>query len=283
MAKYTNAKVYSILGLKTQTGDGIRMGSQFAATEGMSAVQTGGPVVALDDGFDVIKYTPACAASREPFLWVGPGGARFTDESCNLNWVYGGNSVMRMQSVTYHVYDEARRKNWVESNGLQYNLSAVVPVGAKLPELDEQFKALEKKGSAFRANTLEELARITGMEPEVLKQTVARYNKACEDKYDLDFGKDPKWLHPVSTPPFYAMKLAPFMLGTLGGLRVDARLRAVDERDKPVPGLYATGRDAGGFYGDSYDYIIEGSTMAFAVFSGKVAAEDAAQYVKSAG
>ena len=46
-----------------------------------------------------------------------------------------------------------------------------------------------------------------------------------------------------------------------------------------IPGLYAVGLDAGGMYGDSYHLIFPGSTIGFAVNSGRIAAENALRYL----
>ena len=46
-----------------------------------------------------------------------------------------------------------------------------------------------------------------------------------------------------------------------------------------IAGLYAVGLDAAGMYGDSYDLIVPGSTLGFAVNSGRIAGENALRYV----
>jgi fumarate reductase flavoprotein subunit len=68
------------------------------------------------------------------------------------------------------------------------------------------------------------------------------------------------------------------MLGTLGGIRVNERLEAVNQDRKPIPGLYAAGYDAGGLYGDSYP-VTEGLTLGFAFNSGRIAGYSARDYL----
>ena len=48
-----------------------------------------------------------------------------------------------------------------------------------------------------------------------------------------------------------------------------------------IPGLYAGGTDACSIYGDTYVFILPGNTMGFALNSGRIAGENAAEYVKS--
>ena len=127
--------------------------------------------------------------------------------------------------------------------------------------------------SRLGAGRLNELAI-----PSVLKTSVEKMNTAAATRLDTQFNKNPKYLRPVSTPPFYATKLLPRHLGTLGGVRISSRTEAVDAKGVKIPGLYATGTDAGGMYGDSYDLMLGGGTAGFAVNSGRIAAENALVY-----
>ena len=52
-------------------------------------------------------------------------------------------------------------------------------------------------GRAFRADTIEELARCAGMDPQVLCETVSAYDRASHMGEDSMFGKDPARLHPI--------------------------------------------------------------------------------------
>ena len=49
-----------------------------------------------------------------------------------------------------------------------------------------------------------------------------------------------------------------------------------------IPGLYAVGLDAGGCMGESYHLILPGSTIGFAVNSGRIAAENVLKYLGKA-
>ena len=112
--------------------------------------------------------------------------------------------------------------------------------------------------------------------------TVTRYNDHATVRHDGDFAKDAKFLQPVAKAPFYAIKSVATTLGTLGGVKVNERLQAVNKQEEPIPGLYVVGNDAGGMYGDSYDLLIAGSTIGFAVNSGRIAGEHAANSAKAA-
>ena len=69
-------------------------------------------------------------------------------------------------------------------------------------------------------------------------------------------------------------------MGTLGGIKINHKTEVLNKSQEAIPGLYAVGNDAGGMYGDSYDVVLSGSTLGFAVNSGRIAGENAAKYIK---
>ena len=109
------------------------------------------------------------------------------------------------------------------------------------------------------ADTIDELARLSGIDPEGLAQTVARFNANAEKGVDPDFrrGEQPwgAWmtgdkthqpnanLGPLVKPPFYAVRLT--RMGATGipaaGLKTDRHANVVGWDDTPLAGLYAAG------------------------------------------
>lgn len=83
----------------------------------------------------------------------------------------------------------------------------------------------------------------------------------------------------MNKAPYYAIQLVATSLGTLGGIKIDDKWEVVRKDDSPIKGLYAAGNDAGGMYGDSYDLLMAGSTIAWAVNGGRIAAENAVKYI----
>lgn len=66
-------------------------------------------------------------------------------------------------------------------------------------------------------------------------------------------------------------------MGTLGGVKVNEKMQAMSVENEPIPGLYVIGNIAGGMYGDSYDLLMAGSTVGFAMNSGRIAADTIAE------
>jgi fumarate reductase flavoprotein subunit len=131
-------------------------------------------------------------------------------------------------------------------------------------------------GSVFKSTSLDDLARQTGMDPAKLRASVAAYNKAVTDGQDTQFFKDSKYLSwKVESGPFYAISMQGSTYGSIGGVRVNEKLQAVDQNGKTIPNLYVGGADAGGMWDNSYPDL-EGLSQSFAMNSGRIAGENAA-------
>lgn len=102
-----------------------------------------------------------------------------------------------------------------------------------------------------KADTLEELARLTGTPPETLRETVAAWNIACETGTDTAFNRQPDTMRPIDTPPFYAGEVQPIVINTQGGPRRNVHQQVVDPFGDPIPGLYAAG-ELGSIFGHVY-------------------------------
>ena len=115
-------------------------------------------------------------------------------------------------------------------------------------------------GMAQSADTLAELAAMTGIDAAGLEAEVARFNGFCETGEDEDFARgsvpwgrimtgDPRLpnpnLGPIDTGPFYAVKIERVAMGVpTAGLPIDTDGRVLDAREKPIAGLYAAGNSA---------------------------------------
>jgi succinate dehydrogenase/fumarate reductase flavoprotein subunit len=147
-----------------------------------------------------------------------------------------------------------------------------------------------RSGYLKRANSIEELARLCGIEPSGLAQTVDHYNQFAKVGEDPEFGRgstpfnrkqgDP--LHegpnpcvaPIEKGPFYAVKVKPGSFGTFAGLRTNAMAQVLNAEHNAIPGLYAVGTDMasvmGGFYPSGG--INLGPAMTFGYIAGRRAA-----------
>lgn len=167
-----------------------------------------------------------------------------------------------------------------------------IPAGMPLPdgldagpiliELDEQIEAARVAGNTnvFSALSLEDLCSQTGINHAGLLETLTRYNHMAASGRDDQFGKSASLLLPVAQPPYYALRIYATALGTLGGIKVNAHLEVLNASDRIIPGLYAVGNIAAGMHGDTYCMRYPGTTLGFAMNSGRIAGEHAASAIR---
>lgn len=152
------------------------------------------------------------------------------------------------------------------------------------PELQEAFPALMEQypDCIQKADTIEELAKIKGLDPTALAETVERYNGYCEKGKDEEFDKPAEFLIPLDTPPFYIFKAEVMGDATLGGVCVDRHFRALTADKTPIPGLYVAGVDGCMLYNCTYTISMPGSACANSVNSGRTSAKHAYEYSQTA-
>jgi len=256
------------------TGDGLTMAMKIgAATEGLGILQLAGPGF---HGSSVVR-----SLAQEPnTLWVNKYGKRYSDESIGFDISLRGNVVdMQPDKVSYTLFDETI-KNFIAEKGMaQFTHGFGMPQpGTKVEGLNDSIQSEIKKGKVKSARTLAEIAVWMGAEPSVLKATVEEYNKACDQGHDSFCVKDPQYLMALRQPPYYAIKCQSCFTDTMGGIKVNEKMEVISELDRPIPGLYAAGVCVGGWESETYCYILSGSTVGFALNSGRIAGENAAEY-----
>jgi succinate dehydrogenase/fumarate reductase flavoprotein subunit len=123
-----------------------------------------------------------------------------------------------------------------------------------------------------KADSIASLAGAMGLDPAVLKQTIADWNAACATGQDLAFGRPPGSMVPIATPPFHAAKVWPIVSNTQGGPMHDADQRVLDVFGQPIPRLYAAG-ECGSVFGHLY---MSGGNLAECFIGGRIAGRAAA-------
>ena len=109
---------------------------------------------------------------------------------------------------------------------------------------------LLKQKKAFKADTLEELAKKVGMDPANLKRTVEKWNEFCKTQKGDEFGRmSCEDGNKLPGGPYYASLMTPSVHHTMGGLTIDKDTRVLNKAGKPIPGLFAAGEITGGIHG----------------------------------
>jgi fumarate reductase flavoprotein subunit len=180
------------------------------------------------------------------------------------------------------IFDEDTNKHY-EENDWDWPL-------AQLPAIrSNNIAAIIKKAqdegyeNLFMADSLEELCAQTGINRDGLRKTVDEYNKACETGRDGLFYKKVKYLKPVKRPKFYAGQFFLNGYGSLGGVKINHKTEVLTKNHDVIRGLYTAGNDSNTICGDTYVFYLAGHMSGFAYNTGRIAGENASEYVKSIG
>ncbi len=141
--------------------------------------------------------------------------------------------------------------------------------------LRDGLKAIEKyvsTGITVQADTIEGLAELIDVDPATLAETLKNWNQYVADQKDPEFGRESGMDADLSQAPYYAIKIAPGIHHTMGGVRINTSTQVLDASGEPIPGLFAAGEVTGGVHGGNR---IGGNAVADIVVFGKIAAESA--------
>lgn len=254
------------------TGDGIRMAWEAGAghTPGNMEVSYGNLLTG--------QYHCLGRVHMQPNLTVNRQGERFINEEIQANTTFTSNALaLQKDSVGFSILDDSIVDDY-RRNGLP-NVNLVEPNADARDYYDDVDEALRVNDPGFFcADSIAELAEKMGVDAERLAQTVAEYNEGCAT-HDTLFGKSHKFLKPLLGPKYYAVALVPSGYGSLGGIKINYKTEVVTEDFEPIPGLYGAGTDVNSIYGDSYVFILPGNSMGFSLNTGRMAAENAVEYV----
>lgn len=257
------------------TGDGIKMAlSAGAATDNIGLLMVNGATM---PGKPLSSHVNN--AATQPYLWVNKDGRRFTAETAVMEFPNAGNALGRQPGgIQYTVFDQDTFDHLV-NEGNDVGVGAYVLTGSKLTELtDEIAQDIAQGEMAWTADSIEDLATQMGIDAKTFSATVDRYNELCATGVDEDMYKPAAYLRPLKTPPFYGLMSKNTFVITINGIKIDGNMRAIDENNEAIPGLYIAGVDASGLYGDTYAANAAGAACGFAWTSGRLAASHAAQF-----
>jgi 3-oxosteroid 1-dehydrogenase len=208
---------------------------------------------------------------------VDSSGQRFMNES--QSYVACGQQQYKRNKIVpaipaYLILDSRHRKYYM----LAMNM---------MPRITP--KSAYKEGFITKANSLPELARKMGIDEAGLVATAKRFSQFAKNGRDEDFGRgesaydhfysDPRVkpnpnLGPIEKAPFYALKIWPGDLGTMGGLLIDEHARVLRKDGSIIRGLYAAGNNTASVMGRTYPG--PGSTIGPAMVFGMIGGRHAA-------
>ena len=230
---------------------------------GIVAPGVDGGYVASDSAFGgkafpgpIRQYNPG----TQPFLKVNRNGERFANESSPYNdIVYAAAHQpgrVYAQICDANILEDAKRFHTIGCSAQTRNAGAEY--------IQKQMDNAEKEGVFFKADTIEELADklgFTGEAKDTFLANVDRYNELYDKQNDEDFGKPAYRLSAIRTAPFYGCWLGASLLTTEQGIAINDKGQALDNDNKPMPGLYVTGDMSGSFFANNYPCLMAGVAM----------------------
>lgn len=226
-------------------GDGLKMAEKVNAS-----IVGNGSVI----GFKAVEgelnlESEISSLMWSPYLLVNKEGERFVNESSD-----------------YPIIHEALLK--------QTDLRALLIFDATTynPLLDQ---AVEK-GEAYAADSLEELADLSGVNKDKLLETVKDYNQMIATGEDTSFGKVLTGHTPIETPKYYGVKIIAASIGTMTGIQTDTSAHVLDLNGNVIPNLYAAGEVANGAFFYKV-YPASGTSIQMSLSLGRIAGENASK------
>lgn len=131
------------------------------------------------------------------------------------------------------------------------------------------------RGFVVSAPSPQALAVKLNMDFHALLSALERYNLFVEKQDDEDFGRTTALRHPLKTAPFYAIRIAPGVHHTMGGVTINTETAVLDSKKQAIPGAWAAGEVVGGIHGANR---IGGNAIADIIIFGILAGRHAAAF-----
>lgn len=237
-------------GFEGNVGDGINVARAIGATLDEDLGSTGywqpSSKLPLPDGTQKSILYGYLDRGRPGVVAVGRDGRRFVNESNSYHDV--GLSLIKAGIGEGNFFHFVCDRDFVWHHGL----GMIRPFSWNL-------RRFERMGYITMADTISELARKIGVDPEGLDSTVKAHAGYAATGVDPEFGKGTtaynrlfghprakgpnKNLAPIEKPPFIALRIYPGTLGTAVGLKSTGNAQVLNGMGSPIRGLYACGND----------------------------------------
>lgn len=227
------------------TGDGIIMAEEVGAAlyEEPWVIGLGVGTKVPETGSVMMDWTK---------VYINENGERFTSEQ--IHYAIATNKVLEQKSP------------WIVLDSTEANT-----------QLIEALEAGMSTGEVVKADTIEALGEAMGVPVDTFIKTMKDFNEGVQAGKD-EMGKDKENLVAVNKAPYYGVKLYGKTMGTFAGVKTNENYQVVRADGSVINNLYAAGENANKIlYNQVY---MSGSAVQFALTSGRLAGEHAAQNLK---
>ena len=230
-------------------GQGIEMATAVgAATVDMDQIQIH-PTVHIEEDGNAHLITEGLRGDGA--ILVNTEGKRFYDE------------VSTRDKVSAAIIAQPEKSAWLIVDQSMVDKSAVIA-------------GYIKSGYTVTGATYEELAKAMGVDEATFTSTMNTWNQAVEAKSDAEFGRT-SFANPLTTAPYYAIKITPAVHHTMGGLKINTNTEVLNEKGEVISGLFAAGEVTGGVHGANR---LGGNAVADFVVFGRISGQSAADNAK---
>ena len=242
------------MGPESLTGDGLILGAEVGAIihriQNSLFLMLGYTVPSAEPGKPPVSCRASIVELFSPHtLVVNRAGRRFADES----FFQGIVPSLRQFDTLKHEHPNLPCYLIFDQQYLTQFSFGNRPIGSLVPD------------AIPRADNLPDLAKKIGVDADAFVVTIERFNGFARSGVDQDFhrgelkwklasskgrnsGKNPA-LGTIEVGPFYGVKLLPSIANS-AGLLANSEGQVLHQRQRPIPGLYASGvvaaRDEGG-------------------------------------
>ena len=279
--------------------DIVNMGFPFNTGKGIDIAQKAGGFferitgLGLNDIYGMnAKASSISVFNANPFMQLAFYGNLITDEHGNrfmneymlANEPMSGGGEATLHCKRYYCIYDAKTLMRMKDEAYYQSIGApscwtsgAVMFPAPIADFDANLEAAISEGWCYTADTLEEMAEVSGCED--IAETVKAYNKLVAAGEDTEFFKNPQLLQPIDEEgPFYMFKYNPSAFNTFGGCRTDHLTRALKSNYDVIPGLYIAGTENGSLYSSPY-YDVGGTCNGLSLASGRLAGMEMVKYI----
>lgn len=262
---------------------GFGMGTLVRDGSGLAMGMWAGGAIVPPTHTKMIHGEGAPTRFEMPFLLLDNKGQRFMDENCGGRMGYLNNYGRKYIAETGFTNSLAAKfwaivpNNWRDyydewKAANPYEISINNAYREVDPEQWLQADTLEDLCAAINAYIEENEWGVDPIDTQTFVDQVNRYNELCAAGADDDFGKNPMYMVPIDSAPYYAVPRGSNNVpAILSGLLCDGNGQCLTADLQPIPGLYAAGNASGQFFGGvDYPMNIEGLSIGRAITSGYV-------------
>jgi fumarate reductase flavoprotein subunit len=293
IAKYVTRHTYSLQCSDLDTGDCLQMAMAIGAKAVELDAAVGQLVLRDKVTHPNLAHPPAPTMLMNAAMVVNGNGERFGDEALQTPPAIASSGYFSTYFADLRLASLMRKSDVPGDSWVIFDDAIWETAGRKLsrendPSLPQSLWAMqtpnptivEHGGTLLSASSIVDLAVQSGLPADRLQKTVDAFNRFSRDGTPLAPPRSVR-ADPIAAAPFHAIPLVPEISCTIGGVLVNEHGQALDQQERPIPGLYAAGGTMGGLTGGPRDGWAGGWSEATTF--GLLSAQHAVSQIRASG